>query len=62
MPEYTYAYDGVYRKINEAFDKMFEQKRKDADEQYVKIIAKINGKSIVLTEPIVLDCIEVIKF
>ncbi len=62
MSEYTYAYDRVCRKINEAFDEMFEHKRKDSDEKYVKIIAKINGRSIVLTEPIILDYIEVIKF
>ena len=61
MADYTYAYDRVCRKINKVFDEMFEQK-KDSDEQYVKIIAKINGESIVLTEPIVLNCIEVIKF
>lgn len=60
--EYTYAYDRVCRKINEFFDEMFKQKRKDSDEQYVKIIAKINGESVVLTEPIVLDYIEITKF
>lgn len=62
MINYTYAYDRVCRKINKAFDEMFKQKRKDSDEQYVKIIAKINGEPIVLTEPIVLNCIEVTKF
>jgi hypothetical protein len=40
---------------------MFEQKGKDSGERDVKIIAKINGESVVLTEPIVLNCIEVIK-
>ena len=58
---WEYAYDSVCRKINETFDEMFEQKRKDSDERDVKIIAKINGESIVLTEPIVLNCIEIIK-
>ena len=59
--EWVYAYDSVCRKINKDFDEMFEQKRKDSDERDVKIIAKINGESVVLTEPIVLNCIEVIK-
>lgn len=58
---WEYAYDRVCRKINEAFDEMFEQKRKDSDERDVKIIARINGESVVLTEPIVLNCIEIIK-
>lgn len=58
---WEYAYDRVCRKINETFSEMFEQKRKDSDERDVKIIAKINGESVVLTEPIVLNCIEVIK-
>lgn len=62
MLNYTYAYDRVCQKINKAFDEMFKQKRKDSDERYVKIIAKINGESIVLTEPIVLDYIEITKF
>lgn len=59
--EWVYAYDRVCRKINKYFDEMFEQKRKDSDERDVKIIAKINGESVVLTEPIVLNCIEMIK-
>lgn len=59
--EWVYAYDRVCRKINETFDEMFEQKRKDSDERNVKIIAKINGESVVLTEPIILNCIEMIK-
>ena len=59
--EWTYAYDRICRKINETFDEMFEQRRKDSDEKDVKIIAKINGEPIVLTEPIVLNCIEIIK-
>lgn len=59
--EWVYAYDRVCRKINKDFDEMFEQKRKDSDERDVKIIAKINGESVVLTEPIVLNCIEIIK-
>ncbi len=58
---WEYAYDRVCRKVNETFDEMFEQKRKDSDERDVKIIAQINGESIVLTEPIVLNCIEIIK-
>jgi len=58
---WEYAYDSVCRKINEAFDEMFEQKRKDSDKRDVKIIAKINGESVVLAEPIVLNCIEIIK-
>lgn len=59
--EWVYAYDRVCRQINEAFGDMFKQKKKDSDERDVKIIAKINGKSVVLTEPIVLNCIEMIK-
>lgn len=31
------------------------------DERDIKIIAKINGESIALTELIVLNCIEIIK-
>lgn len=59
--EWVYAYDRVCKKINEAFKTMFEEKKKDSDEREVKIIARINGESVVLTEPIVLSCIEVIK-
>ena len=59
--EWVYAYDRICQKINEAFGEMFKQKKKDSDERDVKIIAKINGESIVLAEPIVLTSIEVIK-
>ena len=58
---WEYAYGCVCRKINETFDEMFKQKRKDSDERDVKIIAQINGESVVLTEPIVLNCIEKVK-
>jgi len=39
---------------------MFEQKRKDSDKRDVKIIAKINGESVVLAdEPITSYSIEI---
>lgn len=59
--KWVYAYDRVCRKINETFGEMFAQKNKEVDERNVKILAKVNGESVELTEPIVLNCIEINK-
>ena len=59
--KWRYAYDRVCRKINETFGEMFAQKNKEADERNVKILAKVNGESVELTEPIILTSIEIIK-
>lgn len=59
--EWVTAYDRMCLEINKAFGELFTQKIKDFDKRDVKIIARINGESVVLTQPIVLDCIEIIK-
>lgn len=59
--KWVYAYDRVCRKINETFAEMFAQKNKEVDERNVKILAKVNGESVELTEPIILTSVEMIK-